>query len=175
MQSDSSQDPHLPSATMEEELAASTLSKLSRSHPDHAPISVTQSSPAGPSHIGGVNSMQAVIDDLARLAKTVSQDRAVHVDSKDVLLRAHVVGAGFIDTSPADESDLDEEEQMAVEPSLFVGDANRGNVTMNGDSEYIDQGDEEDEEAEEDPALAAAEDQAIRWLNGLEGHIVSYF
>lgn len=173
MQSDSSQNPHLPLATMEEGLAASTLSNLSGSHPEHALTSATQSSPAGLSHIGGVNSMQSVIDDLARLATKVSQDRAVHVYSKDVLLGTHVVGAGFIDTSPADEADLDEEEQMAVEPSLFVGDANRGDVTMNGDSEYIDQGVEEDEE-EEDPALAAAEDQAIRWLNGLGDHIVSY-
>jgi hypothetical protein len=161
---------------MKKKLAKSTLSNLSASDTAHAPTTATPSPPAGPSHIRGADSMLSVIDDLARLARTISQDRAVHIYSKEVLLDAHVVGDGFIDKPNAsDEADVDEEEHPEVQPALFVGDDNSGDVIMKGDSEYIDHGVEEEEDPASDDAEEPDCEEALQWLNSLGDHIVSYF
>lgn len=175
-QSNSSLKVHSPLATMKKGSAKSTLSNLSASDTAYAPTTAMPSPPAGPSHIRGVDSMQSVIDDLAQLAETISQDRAIHIYSKDMLLNAHVVGDGFIDKSNAsDEEDMNKEGYMKVEPALFIGNNNSGDVIMNCNSEYID----DDVGEEEDPASDDAEEtdcgEALQWLNNLGDHIVSYF
>jgi superfamily II DNA or RNA helicase len=142
----------------------------------HAPPTPTPSHPAGPSHIPGVGSMQSVIDDLARLATTISQDRDIHVYSKDVLLDAHVVGAGFVnDAKGSEETDMDEMAHIDVEPSLFAGGENSGDVIMNGDSEYIDEGVEEQEDLDQNDAEETSCEEVVNWLNSLGDQIVSYF
>ena len=79
-----------------------------------------------------VNSIQEVIADLTLLATTISHDRDVHVYSKDVLLDAHVVGDGFIDSLKASEeagihqegpveADNHQEGHLDADRPLFVG------------------------------------------------------
>jgi len=85
--------------------------------------------------------MQSIIDGLAQLDTRAAHDRAFHVYIKDVLLDAHVVGEGFIETrNAADKAAADDEEQMEVQPSLFVSNGDTGDVIMSGDSEHIDDG-----------------------------------
>jgi hypothetical protein len=142
----------------------------------HAPPTATPSHPAEPSYIPGVGSIQSVIDDLARLATTISQDRDIHIYSKDVLLDAHVVGDGFVnDLKGSDEADMDEEARTDVEPSLFIGGDNTGDAIMNKDPEYIDPGVEEEDDMDEDDDEETGCDEVIKWLNSLKDQIVSYF
>lgn len=70
---------------------------------------------------------------------------------------------------------MDEEGYMDVEPSLFAGDNNSGDVIMNGDSEYIDGCVEEEEDPASDNAEETDCEEALQWLNNLGDHIVSYF
>jgi hypothetical protein len=122
--------------------------------------------------------MQSVIENLARLAKTISQDRNVHIYSKDVLLDAHVVGFGFINDPKkgSDEANMDEEEPTDGEPSLFVDNDHNSDIVAKEDSVYIDEGIQEDEDLEwDDDAKVAGCEEALKWLNSLGDQIVSGF
>ena len=125
--------------------------------------------------------MQSILDGLAQLATRVSRDRAVHTYSTNVLLDAHVVGEGFVETrKAASEEAVDDEEEMEAETHVLVGDDRTGDVRIriSGDAAYIEDGGEEEEEEEEEEETNEEEealftrDNIISWLNSLGGHIV---
>jgi SNF2 family DNA or RNA helicase len=139
-----------------------------------APITVTPSHPAKPSYIPRAGFIELVIDGLARLALTISQDWDVYVYSKDILLDSHVVGEGLVD-----QADMDEEARadVEVEPSLFVGGGNTRNAMINGDDDYINLHNpaEDEMDIDEDDDEKAGCEEIIQWLNSLGPQIVSYF
>ncbi len=120
--------------------------------------------------------MLSVIEDLNRLAIAISQDREVHVYSKDVLLGAHVVGDGFVnDSEDSEEAGTDEKAHPdAAELSLFVGDDDSGDVLMHGDTEYADSGAEEEEYLDQDEDGEKCCEDMVNWLNSLGDQIASY-
>ncbi|KAF4629929.1 hypothetical protein G7Y89_g8210 [Cudoniella acicularis] len=134
-------------------------------------IACAQSDATAPSLFTGVASrMQSVLEDLTQLATIISKDRKVHIDSKDLLRDALVLGDGFIDTQPDNEEEMDEGEHgEAVEEPLFMDNNRRGDITQ---AAYIGDGVGGDEMVTEDDDLDLDSDTIIKWLNGLGPQII---
>jgi len=104
---------------------------------------------------------------LAQLSTEISEDREVHVYSKDVLPEAHVIGEGFIDEHETTDADMIKDTE--VEPLLFVNETNE-NVL---DQEYFNEVVQEDQDLSQSDDLETEFD-SLKWLNGLGDQIVSY-
>lgn len=123
------------------------------------------------SHSGLASSLQSVINKLAQLSVEISQDRRIHVYSKDILANAHVIGDGLIsDPKHPHEHEEAESSGECEETGLFVEE------DTNGDATYVDNGApdrDEDDLMEGFQSVDVHLYGNIKWLNSLKNQIVS--